>query len=1091
MNKITAISIVLLIIFTTVYPVQSTRGPHYIPSQSADIYVDWNASYRGVGWYDATHVATISQAISNANDGDTIFIYNGTYNEEVTINKRVSIIGQKNSTSPTDYINDTVIISKNPTDACFNIESHWVNISNIAFSCQNALKPCVLVESHNHINISDCLFTHAIQGTTGCGVKLDAVGYVDIYNNVFYGSGCGIWFESMGFSHHCTIRNNSITTYHHADDNACGIKINRDNSYNTIDNNIIYNNSFAGVHIFGTWNTITNNTISGNGRSGITDSCGVLLESESHNNTIGTTHIQESYSNIFNYNNRAVVIEKDSKDNNVSMNLFNNSNISVSVVETVGVMSGGGEPNHVFRNDFMNANVRHLQVEALASSTVYWNLTYPGFPLTHAIGNYFDDYSGEDEYHGANQDITGSDGVGDTPYPAQVMSTQAYYPTIQSQGNMSWGIIVLPTQNIEAITATLWGWYGWGTTDTASSAGFYYGKCNCSQSNHDFNTTGGTNLENESYSKSVTVEGSSCYCVKAWAKNDTGFHVSTNTDYFLTKPSASPSNLTITHRNATNVTLTWDNLSITPPSCATSFVQYTIIRYSPTSHPANPTDGQSGYIGTAETCKITGLTKDSQYFFSAWTYIRANCSGTMYSQNSTEFATTTTWTQGGAYNISVRYENTTYGYVPLNRWGPHVFTIYYYGEEPWGEAYGQVDYVTIVTNDTGVTNITYDKGIIGDFSDISHGNLTITTNRTIKFIQLYWNDTDIGFPNRCFRTIIPETGERNVTFFIRTNLQVYGEGTNNFNGSIVMYNYVFIDETGQFRPPNQPYASIYTFDEEGNRLVIHEEFFDTTGAVYPWLIFDKQYFIGVYCDLLEYDRLGLAPSQTDQSPEIDIPWEWNQTYAFYDLIMLTPKWYSNGFYVYYRDTTYSTSAVTFTVYDSINGTQLYTTTFTGGSVKNFTYPCNTTQNYAYKITATLDSVDNVYDGTYSTKQVIVAYATEAIYDQSSIDDIIENIFGLTPIYNTATNQEVPWTYIIIFSLAFIFLVSLGKLNAFLGALGCGMVLALSGVAVIGAGALFSNYPNWQGPSLLVIGVFIILIGIIGLIGGVDRRSGYY
>ena len=1095
MNKITAIFIISFILFTTIYPVQSTRGPHYIPSQSADIYVDWNTTYRGMGWYDATHVATITQAITNANNGDTIFIYNGSYDEQVTINKRVTIIGQKNSTDPTDYINDTVSINTDPGagNACFDIQSHWVNISNIAFYCQRASSPCILAESHNHVNISDCLFTHLLQGTTGCGIKLDATGYVDIYNNIFYGSGCGIWFENMGFSHHCTIRNNSITTYHHADDNACGIKINEDNSYNTIDKNMIYNNSFAGVHIYGTWNTVTDNTIYGNGRNTMTDSGGVVLESLSHNNTIGTTSIQSQYSNIFNYNNRAVVIEKDSKDNNVSMNLFNNSNVSVAVVATVGVMSGGGEPNHVFRNDFMNANVRHLEVDPTASPSIYWNLTYPGFPLSHAIGNYFDDYAGEDEYHGVDQDITGSDGVGDTPYPAHIMSTQAYYPTIQSQGNISWGIVVLPAQDITSTSADLWGWYGWGSNDTASRAGFYYGKCNnCTQSNHDNNVSVATNIENTSFSKTVLLDEASCYCAKAWAKNSTGFHVSSNTEILFTKPNGAPLNLTITESNPTSVVLTWDNRSITRPSCATDFRQYTLIKYSASSFPINPSDGSLGYKGTAETCTISGLGADDQYFFSAWTYIVANCSGEeTFHQNSSEYSTTTTWTQGGTYNISVRYENTSYGYVPLNRWGPHVFAVYYYGEEPWGEAYGQVDYITINTNGTGVTNITYDKGIIGDFTNISKGNFTISTNRTIKFMQIYWNDTVVNYPNRCFRTIIPSVGERNITFFIRTNLPVYGQGTGDMNGSIIMYDYSFVDETGLFRRPNQPLASIYTFDEFGNRLIIHEEFFDTAGTIHPWLVYEKTYFMGVSCTLLTIDRLGIAPSSNIQNPEVEITWEYNESYTFDDLIVLNTDWTNIGFYVNYQDTTHSTSSVTFTVYKQTGGDILYNTTYTGGSNKNFSCICNVANNYYYRITARLDSIDNEYDGVYVYTGIMMSEPNRTMFNQSDLDSIIENIFGLTPVYNPDNNAEVPWTYIIIFTLSFIFLLSLGKLNAFLGALGCGMVLSLSGMAIIGFEPLFANYSVWDGPILLVIGVFIVVIGIIGLIGGVDRGGGFY
>ncbi len=45
------------------------------------------------GWYDATHVHTITQALSVANNGDTILVWGGVYDEAVTVGKIVSIIG--------------------------------------------------------------------------------------------------------------------------------------------------------------------------------------------------------------------------------------------------------------------------------------------------------------------------------------------------------------------------------------------------------------------------------------------------------------------------------------------------------------------------------------------------------------------------------------------------------------------------------------------------------------------------------------------------------------------------------------------------------------------------------------------------------------------------------------------------------------------------------------------------------------------------------------------------------------------------------------------------------------------------------------
>jgi len=58
----------------------------------------------------------------------------------------------------------------------------------------------------------------------------------------------------------------------------------------------------------------------------------------------------------------------------------------------------------------------------------YWNNGYP------SGGNYWDDYTGTDIYHGPNQDIPGSDGIGDTPYNIPDESKQDLYPYMEQNG---------------------------------------------------------------------------------------------------------------------------------------------------------------------------------------------------------------------------------------------------------------------------------------------------------------------------------------------------------------------------------------------------------------------------------------------------------------------------------------------------------------------------------------------------------------------------------------------------------------------------------------------------------------------------------
>lgn len=80
-------------------------------------------------------------------------------------------------------------------------------------------------------------------------------------------------------------------------------------------------------------------------------------------------------------------------------------------------------PNvRVHHNNFISNTVQAL--DNLGSSTL-WNETYP------SGGNSWSDYSGVDLYSGPNQDILGSDGIGDTPYTIDGDSTD-FYPLMST-----------------------------------------------------------------------------------------------------------------------------------------------------------------------------------------------------------------------------------------------------------------------------------------------------------------------------------------------------------------------------------------------------------------------------------------------------------------------------------------------------------------------------------------------------------------------------------------------------------------------------------------------------------------------------------
>ena len=63
----------------------------------------------------------IQEAINAASNGDIIYIYNGTYYENIFVNKSITFIGESK---------ETTIINGSFNDDVFHISADWVNISN-------------------------------------------------------------------------------------------------------------------------------------------------------------------------------------------------------------------------------------------------------------------------------------------------------------------------------------------------------------------------------------------------------------------------------------------------------------------------------------------------------------------------------------------------------------------------------------------------------------------------------------------------------------------------------------------------------------------------------------------------------------------------------------------------------------------------------------------------------------------------------------------------------------------------------------------------------------------------------------------------
>ena len=111
-----------------------------------------------VGGVGPDNYTTIQDALTAANPGDTIFVYNGSYFEDLIINKPVSLVGESvNTTTITHGIGDMI-----------QIWSDWVNISGFSL-IRSGLGVDSVIELDQ---VSNCTVTGNYIAETGNGIHL-------------------------------------------------------------------------------------------------------------------------------------------------------------------------------------------------------------------------------------------------------------------------------------------------------------------------------------------------------------------------------------------------------------------------------------------------------------------------------------------------------------------------------------------------------------------------------------------------------------------------------------------------------------------------------------------------------------------------------------------------------------------------------------------------------------------------------------------------------------------------------------------------------------------------------------------------------
>ena len=259
-------------------------------------------------------------------------------------------------------------------------------------------------------------------------------------------SGNNVTNNTIGIWLHSSCNNNVLSGNNATANNYAGIALESSNN-NTLSGNNITNNSASYYDVGIDLEYSSNNSVFGNNlhsneggiaayysndngleENNITDNgLGIELAFFSSNNEItGNVIVNDSIGIELSYSSN----DNEIADNNVTANLNSGITVGYRVPEVSGgIYYGGCSGTSILKNVIMSNgrgidvicsnqtetfhnNFENNSIEAYVelSLDTHWDDGYP------SGGNYWSDYIGTDASRGPYQNVTGSDGIGDTPY---------------------------------------------------------------------------------------------------------------------------------------------------------------------------------------------------------------------------------------------------------------------------------------------------------------------------------------------------------------------------------------------------------------------------------------------------------------------------------------------------------------------------------------------------------------------------------------------------------------------------------------------------------------------------------------------------
>ena len=347
-------------------------------ASATQFYVNESGWWRAGGAFYGSGTP-IQSAVTAADNGDSIYVYNGSYYENVDVDKRLILEGEG--------MDVVTVTAKSSHDPVFEVTANWVEISGFAVSgATGSYKPAIYLNNVHHCNIYDNIASNSQFGIYLSSSSNNVLQNNTANSNLYYDSGCGIYLSSSS---------NNVLQNNTASDNCRGIYLYQ-SSNNTLTNNIVYSNRYYGIYLYQSSNNVLQNNVA-NSNHYYGSGYGIEL-SFSSNNTLTNNTASDNWDGIYlsSSSNNTLTNNTASLNGDDGIVLHSSSNYNTLTNNTMNSNYDCGiymdsSSNDTLSTNTVNSNDRGIYLSDSDNNiiTCNWmqNNTVRGFYLWESTGN--------------------------------------------------------------------------------------------------------------------------------------------------------------------------------------------------------------------------------------------------------------------------------------------------------------------------------------------------------------------------------------------------------------------------------------------------------------------------------------------------------------------------------------------------------------------------------------------------------------------------------------------------------------------------------------------------------------------------------